>query len=200
MEGFVIWLVAVAIAVIASGPGEKTQVVLLPDIDGHVGQVEVSTLGGKQLLTEAGQMTVVTDGSKPPSAVTTVDERDISAVFSGALDVEPVLPEKFLLYFKPSSSELTSVSMALLPQIAAAIEKRNATYVSIFGHSDRVGSAEYNIQLSTKRAMAVKGLLSDQGVVVENMEIASHGEGNPLIKTPDGVAEPQNRRVEVVVR
>lgn len=197
---FAVWVVAVVIAIIAAGPGDKTKVILMPDTDGHVGQVEVITDGGSQLLAEAGQMTTVSDRAKPPSSVAIIDDKEIKALFSKVLAVEPKPPEKFLLYFLPNSNELTSASLEMLPKIVASIEQRNSSYISIFGHSDRVGSTEYNIQLSTSRAMATQQLLENQGVVVENIEMASHGEENPLIKTQDGVAEPLNRRVEVVVR
>jgi outer membrane protein OmpA-like peptidoglycan-associated protein len=51
-----------------------------------------------------------------------------------------------------------------------------------------------------KRARAVKTLLEEEGVDFERLETDSHGEGNPLIETADNVAEPRNRRVEVIVR
>ncbi len=197
---FAIWIVVVVFSILAAGPGEKTKVILMPDADGHVGQVEVITDGGKQLLTEAGQMTVVKDSAKPPSAVALVEENEINAIFSSALNMEPLLPEKFLLYFLPDSNELTPDSIAILPKVIASINQRDSSYISIFGHSDRVGSEEYNHQLAKKRTLAVRQLLEDRGVVNKKMETVSHGEGNPLIKTADGVAEPRNRRVEVIVR
>jgi outer membrane protein OmpA-like peptidoglycan-associated protein len=46
----------------------------------------------------------------------------------------------------------------------------------------------------------VAEFLVSRGVDPIILEITSHGEGNPLIKTPDGTAEPKNRRVEIVVR
>ncbi len=199
MEITVFW-VAVVLAFFLAGPHDKTQVILMPDSDGHVGQAEVITEGGRQLLTESGQMTTVKDSSKPPSDVAMVDQAEIAESFSEVLAIEPVLPEKFLLYFLPGSNELTKASIELLPKVIDTIKERESSYISIFGHSDRVGSEESNIKLSTKRAIAVRQLLEELGASVANIETASHGEGNPLVKTADGVAEPRNRRVEVVVR
>ena len=198
--GFAVWAVAVVLSILVALPGEKTKVILVPDSDGHVGQVEVSTAAGSQLLTEAGQMTVVRSASQPPSAVTKVAEKDINTIFAAALKAEPALPEKFLLYFLPDSTELTAASLDILPGIIDSINQRHSSYISIFGHSDRVGTEAYNLNLSAERVLAVRQLLADRGVVVEQIETASHGEGNPLIKTADGVAEPRNRRVEVIVR
>ena len=42
--------------------------------------------------------------------------------------------------------------------------------------------------------------LEKNGINQDYLEVTSHGEGNPLVPTPDGVDEPRNRRVEVVVR
>ena len=139
----------------------------------------------------------------PPAvgaAVAMVDQEEIAAVFSEALAIEPLLPEKFLLYFLPDSNELVKDSIELLPKVVDTIKERKSSYISIFGHCDRVGSEEYNLQLSTTRTIAVRQLLEELGVAIANIETASHGEGNPLIKTADGIAEPRNRRVEVIVR
>ena len=121
-------------------------------------------------------------------------------MFSAALAVEPLPPEKFLLYFLPDSVQLTRESIELVPQVIASIEERKSSDIGIYGHTDRVGSETYNLTLSMQRALEIQSILASQGVRPDHMETASHGEGNPLIKTPDGVSEPSNRRVEVIVR
>jgi len=63
-----------------------------------------------------------------------------------------------------------------------------------------VGSIEYNRTLSLKRANAIASILAAQGVQEKLIEITCHGKENPLIRTPDGVAEPRNRRVEISIR
>ena len=68
------------------------------------------------------------------------------------------------------------------------------------GHSDTQGDKAYNLDLSLRRAMAVKQQLVERGVDETFMDVSSHGEENPLIKTADNVANAQNRRVEVIVR
>jgi len=72
--------------------------------------------------------------------------------------------------------------------------------VSVVGHADTEGSRKMNQQLGMDRAMEIKNLLLSQGIDPSIIEVTSHGEGNPLVKTPDGVAEPRNRRVEVILR
>lgn len=182
------------------GPEDKTRVILLEDPDGKVGQVEVVTAGGNQLLSQAGEMTVVRSADKAPTEVRQADMSAVEKTFASALAIEPVLPEKFLLYFLPDSTELMPESRELLTQILEEIDQRKSKDIGINGHSDRVGSEEYNKTLSMKRALAVSELLRAQGVDPLRMNASSHGEGNPLIDTPDNVPEPRNRRVEVIVR
>jgi outer membrane protein OmpA-like peptidoglycan-associated protein len=82
----------------------------------------------------------------------------------------------------------------------AAIILRESRDIGIHGHSDRTGSAEKNLDLSLRRAVAVENILLQHGINRGYLEVRSHGEGNPLVPTADGVDEPRNRRVEVVVR
>ena len=199
MNGVVLLIVA-GVVLIASNFQQKTQVILMPDSDGHVGQVEVISDGGSQVLSAAGQMTVVKGRSASPTAVSVVDQKKVASMFSAALAVEPHPPVKFLLYFLPDSDQLTEESLELMPQVIAAIDERKSSDVGIYGHTDRLGSDTYNQTLSMQRALAVQAILVNQGVRPDDTETASHGEGNPLIATPDGVAEPRNRRVEVIIR
>ena len=181
-------------------PMDKTTIVLMADPDGHVGQVVVSTEGGSQTLSEAGQTTQVTSAEKAPTAVKTLSDDQVARMFVEALAVEPLTPKKFTLYFKPGGIELTPDSVALLPEVVAEIVRRKSADIGVHGHSDRVGAKAYNDQLSLQRAQAVRELLVEQRIDSDLIETASHGEGNPVVPTADNVAEPRNRRVEVVVR
>jgi outer membrane protein OmpA-like peptidoglycan-associated protein len=132
--------------------------------------------------------------------VTTAESAYIQKNFAESLAAQPQPPLKFLLYFLPGGVDLDEESKALLPQILAAIRERNSLDIGIHGHSDTVGSTEQNIELSTRRAFAVKEFIVQPGLNIQNLEVTSHGEGNLLVPTPDNVPEPRNRRVEVVVR
>jgi opacity protein-like surface antigen len=68
------------------------------------------------------------------------------------------------------------------------------------GHADRSGTPQYNQRLSERRAQAVAAELERRGVARSNMAIQAFGESRPLVPTADGVREPQNRRVEIVLR
>ena len=113
---------------------------------------------------------------------------------------QPLPPATFILYFLQDSNELTDESTAVLPQIIQTIQKRGSTDIVISGHTDTVGKKEYNYKLALERAKVLYDILVANGAVPANITVTSHGEGNPLIKTADEVAEPRNRRVEVVIK
>lgn len=200
MSGAPVVLLVIFIAGILFDSGNESQVVLLPDPDGSVGAVEVITEGGKALLTEAGQMTKVTGVGRAPSVPVVLSEKQIQQDFAEVFAVEPPAPIKFLLYFEQGNTQLVAASEQQLAKILTAMEQRQSYAVGIYGHSDRTGSDAYNLQLSAQRAAAIRDLLVGHGVKPQFMDVASHGEGNPLVPTIDGVAEPRNRRVEVIVR
>ncbi|MCE5283792.1 MAG: OmpA family protein [Deltaproteobacteria bacterium] len=87
-----------------------------------------------------------------------------------------------------------------MQEVLEAIEARKPHEITVSGHTDTVGSIAYNRTLSLNRARAVADLLVSRGVKQEIVEIIYHGKENPFIPTPDGVAEPRNRRVEITIR
>jgi outer membrane protein OmpA-like peptidoglycan-associated protein len=175
-------------------------VVLLPDLDGNVGQLVVATEGGQQVLSQSHQSVQASGRKAQPSAVTMLSDNEIQSTFSEALAAQPLQPAKFILYFLLNSSELTRESKALLPRIIQTIRERVSDDIVVSGHTDTVGTMEYNDMLSLDRAKVMYHILVTNGAVPANITVSSHGEGNPLIKTADNIAEPRNRRVEVVIK
>ena len=70
----------------------------------------------------------------------------------------------------------------------------------VIGHTDRVGAVPYHDTLSLRRAERVRDELVKVGIAAERIRVAGRGEREPLVATPDEVAEPRNRRVEITVR
>jgi outer membrane protein OmpA-like peptidoglycan-associated protein len=70
----------------------------------------------------------------------------------------------------------------------------------VTGHADRAGPDSYNMALSMRRADAVKAVLVREGVPANQIAVVARGESQPLVPTADGVREPQNRRVEIVLQ
>lgn len=183
-----------------SGCSPNHAVVLVPGPDGTTGNAEVSTAAGKQRLEKASDMTEISNPATPPSPVKTASAEYIATTFGEALAVEPAQPEKFILFFEQGTATLNKESRDTIAAITAACKRRAATSVTISGHTDAVGSPQLNEKLSQGRSERIRRLLQQNGIKPELMSVSSHGKRNPLVATPDGVAEPRNRRVEVIVR
>jgi outer membrane protein OmpA-like peptidoglycan-associated protein len=178
----------------------KSLFVLLPEQDGEVGQITVSNPEGEQVLNKAWQATAVESAGKHPSAPMQLDEQEVAETFGEALAAQPQRPAHFILYFESGSTELTAASRELVRDVLKAIAERASVDTSVVGHTDTAGAADLNYKLALQRAELVAKILTSQGVDPEILEIKSHGEGDPLVLTADGVSEPRNRRVEVTVR
>jgi outer membrane protein OmpA-like peptidoglycan-associated protein len=185
----------VAMAALLTGCAAKSYIVLLPSPDGSVGQVTVRGDGGEQVLTQA-QTGAALDGSKAPFEVT---KERLDRDFGAAMTARPALPEQFLLYFE-RGSELTAESKALLPRIVERAKERTAADLSVIGHTDTQGSADGNEALALQRAGTIAEQLRGLGLQDAVLTVESHGERNLLVATPDEVAEPRNRRVEITLR
>jgi len=173
---------------------------LIPDPDGNVGRVIVTNEQGQQVLNEANQSVTVAGRKAPPGSVKTMTTDEIRSIFSDALAARPLPPARFILYFLNDSDELTRESKAVVPEVLATIRKRSSVDIVISGHTDTVGTNEYNYKLGLDRTKAIYDILVTKGVAASSITATSHGEGNPLVKTGDNVPEPRNRRVEIVVK
>ena len=112
----------------------------------------------------------------------------------------PPRPLHFTVNFRFESEELTPASRAQLPEILRATRERAMPEVVVIGHTDTAGPAARNLQLSLKRATAVRAFLIETRVDPAMIEVLSHGEAEPLVQTGDNVVESRNRRVEITVR
>jgi outer membrane protein OmpA-like peptidoglycan-associated protein len=109
-------------------------------------------------------------------------------------------PEHFTLHFLFESESLTEESRALLPRILAAARNHPFPDVAVTGHTDTTGSAAGNYELGLRRANSIRTRLIEAGVDRGLIDVTSHGEADPLVKTADEVADPRNRRVEITIR
>jgi outer membrane protein OmpA-like peptidoglycan-associated protein len=111
----------------------------------------------------------------------------------------PTTRQSYVVFFEFDRADITQPAMQTIQQAAAAAKSGNRTSLSVTGHADRSGSDAYNMALSMRRANAVKDALVRQGIPAASMQVVARGEGEPLVPTADGVREPQNRRVEIVI-
>ena len=102
------------------------------------------------------------------------------------------------VYFDSGSARIGAQASATLDNYVARYDAPAFCHVFIDGHADRVGSAGDNLELSRRRADAVATYLRRRGLAAP-MTIEFYGETRALVETPDGAAEPDNRRVTLYV-
>jgi outer membrane protein OmpA-like peptidoglycan-associated protein len=182
----------------ASDPS-RVQVVLLEDPESTASTVTVTTKSGDVALTKPLESTTVR-ASGPPSAPVKMDEAEVRREFGALLATLPAAPQRFNLFFRTDTSELTEESRAILPDVLSAARARQVPEVTVIGHTDTTGNAASNYRLGLERAEAVRALLLKVGLDPSLIQVESHGEADLLRKTPENTAEPRNRRVEITIR
>lgn len=183
-------------AVLLSGCS-ATRVTLLPDQSGDVGSVHVFNAQGEQRIDRAFE-SIVVDGASAPSAPRAVERKAFEKQHRALIDAQPTSPRTFLLHFLFDSMELTPESKKLLPAVLEVVRQRRPTEVTVFGYADAAGTPEYNLALSASRAQAVARMLKQIDPDLP-IEVRYFGDMVLLVPTPPGVAEPRNRRAEIVV-
>ncbi len=112
----------------------------------------------------------------------------------------PTLARTYLVFFDWNRADLTDRARQIIAEAATARTTMRSTRIQVSGHADRSGADTYNQALSMRRAEAVAAELTRHGVPPTEMVIQAFGESRPLVPTADGVREPQNRRVEIILR
>jgi outer membrane protein OmpA-like peptidoglycan-associated protein len=128
-------------------------------------------------------------------------ERALAAgkLAEGKLLYETVLSDD-RVKFSPDSSKLSPEAEGLLRVFVAKLKAANENvYLEIQGHTDNVGSEEYNLRLGEKRAEAVRRFLSAEGIPLHRMSVISYGESAPVADNKTREGRAANRRVVIVV-
>ncbi len=101
--------------------------------------------------------------------------------------------------FKSGSFELLSAARERLAKVSGIVLAYPSLHLAVEGHTDSVGSDEYNRQLSERRAQAVRDYLVQQGISPDAIAASGFGKSEPVASndTPEG--RQQNRRVELVL-
>ena len=192
-----LWLGAGVLALV-SACAPTSRVTLLPQADGKPSAVQVSAEGQTQVLDQPYQTATAYRIGSLQAGSTSAEA--VRARHGELIQLRPPAPQRYTLNFITGGTDLTPESAALLPEVLAAARARSGGEVLVVGHTDRVGSVEANDKLSLERARAVRELLIRQGFSPDLIEAIGRGEREPLVPTDDEVAEPRNRRVELVVR
>jgi len=189
--------VAFAVALLAGCAAPKESVVLLPSPSGQETAVSVTQGSHQLLLTQpyAGARVSHGDLEAYPSS-----EADVNARYGAALAAQPPPPARFTLYFVENKDEFTDESKKIVDSVFAEIAKRPVPDVVVIGHTDTVGNDASNDALSRQRAEVVRNAFVARGLAADKVVVIGRGKRELAVPTGDGVSEPRNRRVEILVR
>ena len=144
---------------------------------------------------------VVSAPPPPPAPVATPAPAVVAApvVVAAPKTKVMVFPEAALFAF--GKAELTPAGREAIEKARAEFreEMSSASSIKITGHTDNVGQAEYNEQLSIRRAQAVRDYLIKIGGEAKIMEVAGLGAAKPIADNKTSTGRAENRRVEVEV-
>lgn len=107
--------------------------------------------------------------------------------------------EPVLVFFDWDSDVPGAEAATTLRATVDTARQCNWSSFRVVGHTDRSGSDDYNIGLSTRRAEVVANRMASLGINRSQMAVSAEGESNLRVPTEDGVRSPQNRRVEITV-
>ncbi len=116
---------------------------------------------------------------------------------SGVVKPEQLEQLKVNLQFKINSDEIEPIYEGQLQQLAALLKQRPDLVVHLSGFADRNGEEQFNLDLSEKRAAAVKAKLIAMGVSDSSVSTYAFGEAAPLQAQQDFQGDFYDRRVEV---
>jgi OOP family OmpA-OmpF porin len=144
----------------------------------------------------------VTDLTKsPPGAIMAADIVEALAVPRGTR-INPAAPPQVRLpiYFEFDSANPTPEARTLLEQVGAALQSSDleSFHFLVEGHTDDLGTEDYNQHLSVARAKAVAGYLEAKGVPQSRLQPIGKGESLPVAPNDDEEGRRRNRRVDFV--
>ena len=151
--------------------------------------------------------TATTAPSRPPTPPEPVAEPTVvppepvrdDAISSASLDdlnkSSPLKP----VYFELDSSDLSPVSQKALDENATLLKRYPTWAVTVEGHCDERGTAEYNLALGERRAIAARAYLVSIGISADRLRTVSYGKEFPFDPGHDEGAFAKNRRAHFVI-
>jgi outer membrane protein OmpA-like peptidoglycan-associated protein len=195
-------LLILAVALAASGCATKKYV------KQEVEAAEARTgerVSGVETQVEEGQRQIRVQGEEIQGVSRTAQEALDRAIAAGKLAEGKLLYETVLtdekVKFGFDKSALSDDAKAALDEFADGLKTENeGVFIEIQGHTDAVGSEDYNTRLGEQRAGAVRRYLSLQhSLPLHRISIISYGEAAPISDNGSREGRAQNRRVALVV-
>jgi outer membrane protein OmpA-like peptidoglycan-associated protein len=191
------WTSVVVAVLLVGCAGPKETIVLLPNPAGQDTAVTV-TQGTRQVV--LAQPYAGARLSRGSAEAFPSNAQEVQVRYGSALAAQPLPPAQFTLYFVEGKDEFTDESKLIVDSVFAEIAKRPIPDVIVIGHTDSVGSDAANDTLSRQRADVVRAAFAARGLAADKVVTIGRGKRELAVHTGDGVAEPRNRRVEILVR
>ncbi len=135
---------------------------------------------------------------REPTMVPPEPVRD-DAISSASLDDlnknSPLKP----VFYELDSSDLSAASQRALDENAALLKRYPSWAVTVEGHCDERGTAEYNLALGERRAIAARAYLVSLGISADRLRTVSYGKEFPFDPGHDEAAFAKNRRAHFVI-
>jgi peptidoglycan-associated lipoprotein len=129
----------------------------------------------------------------PPEPIP--DDRVTSASLDDLNRNSPLKPA----FFEYDSAEITPSAQTALDENAAILKKNPSWTITIEGHTDERGTAEYNLALGERRAVAARTYLVSLGVSADRLRTVSYGKEFPFDPANNEAAYAKNRRAHFVI-
>jgi outer membrane protein OmpA-like peptidoglycan-associated protein len=196
------FVVIAAAALVAAGcacaPVTPALFVVVPGSNGHVGKIVVSSGSSSATIDSAyGAQRVRSDGRIESAKLS---ESEVRSIFGPTMAALPGKPTSYTLYFLEGKDELTEASKQELERVFSDLKSRPLPDIMVIGHTDTVGTLEYNDRLSRARADRLREMLVELGIPGDRIQAAGRGKRELLVPTEENVSEARNRRVEISVR
>ena len=138
---------------------------------------------------------------KKPVPVQTLPDPQLSVADSLA-KIKASMPGNLLIYFEFNDSEFKPDPQTenSVNAFKAWLDKYPASVLSVTGHSDLVGTPEYNQNLGLKRAQNVAKYLESMGIAAGKMVVESKGENEPAADYLTADGRSKNRRTEISIK
>ncbi len=204
-------LLLLALGLVATGCATKKYVgqeidtvnTRVDSVEGQVEQAQNRLSKHDQALASHDQQ-IQQNASATQQASKTAQEALDRAAAAGKLAEGKLLYEVSLtddqVRFAFNKAQIGAEGEKALGELADRLKSENrGVYIEIQGHTDSVGSTDYNYQLGLERAEAVRRYLNTQGIPLHKMSVISYGESAPVADNGSREGRAQNRRVVLVV-
>lgn len=162
---------------------------------GAVAVINEKTGTDARVLDQADSLTAARKGKAKAKRT---DSGKLQKRYGALLASLPPPPVHFSVILKRDSVE--PEDPAALDILLDLVKSRPGADITIVGHTDTQGDGPYNDELSVERARSIQNLLVSKGYSADIIRATGRGERELQVMTADNIAEPLNRRVEVIVR